>query len=176
MSKAVENIVDSILSKRRDLEIQLKEIDDVLCRMAKIAGIPLSDLIGVERPDNESAQPQEDSDPELANAKRISDDELVQFVITMINDEIWGDEIDADEIYKALRRDGFSPGGVVDARKNLTTRLWRITQKEDSPIERADSGKYKKRVSKDKEFYTVSTFSPRTNKNIVATWIGKKED
>ncbi|WP_133258740.1 hypothetical protein [Novacetimonas cocois] len=174
MTKTVENIVDSILSKRRDLENQLKEIDDVLCRMAKIAGIALSDLMGVGRPDNASAQPQEDSDPESVNAKRISDDELVQFVITMIDDGIWDDEIDADEIYKALRRDGFSPGGT-DARKNLTTRLWRITQKEDSPIERADSGKYKKRTPKEKEFSDVNTINVRSAV-VIPPWARKEED
>lgn len=150
MAKDLEKIMDSILNKRRNLEAELKEIDDVLRRMAKIAGVLLSDLLDTRCSDSETAPPQAESDLELANAKRISDDELVEFVLKLIDDDL-GEEKDAEEIYKALLHAGFSPGGA-DARKNLTTRLWRITQKEGSPIERADSGKYKKRAPKYEDF------------------------
>ncbi|WP_143412411.1 hypothetical protein [Gluconobacter sp. DsW_056] len=125
--------MENIANRRRKLQAEMAELDKMLYDLSKYSEVSIETIFKYL----DDIYNNEVDDTPSDGLQRISEKELESFVIHFIQ---MNGPMDVDSILHLLRVHGYDAGGA-DKRKNLNTRLWRIT-KENNPINKREDGFY----------------------------------
>ncbi|MFT9068608.1 MAG: hypothetical protein ABF420_11265 [Acetobacter syzygii] len=138
MASPLEIALKNAIAERKKITDRLKDLNDFLEQTSRLSGIPLKDLL-YSREEDEFTVDVSDEDDLVDSGERISQDDLERLILELIFSSPFGLS-SVDEIMDELKKRGYDPGGQ-NKRKNLTTRIWRISEKKKTII-RVRDGEY----------------------------------
>lgn len=136
MDNPIEMAVQKIFLEITELEKKLNERHKFIKKLSELSGISVDEMYNFYIEKNID---DENEDDIIDSGRKISQEELEKFVLQIILCSKH-DQCNVETILENLKINGFDPGGA-NKRKNLTTRLWRLSEKNKN-IVRLDDGIY----------------------------------